>query len=85
MLKPFANRSMTLHAIPVPGHDHHAPADLVLAARAAGISAVAATDVEKALTWIGRHADRTQPPIVLIMGSLYLAGDILRRNEQPPT
>ena len=85
VLKPFANRSMTLHAIPVPGHDHHAPADLVLAARAAGISAVAATDVEKALTWIGRHADRTQPPIVLIMGSLYLAGDILRRNEQPPT
>ncbi|PSJ39702.1 bifunctional folylpolyglutamate synthase/dihydrofolate synthase [Allosphingosinicella deserti] len=84
VLKPFANRSMTLHAIPVPGHDHHAPADLVLAARAAGISAVAATDVEKALTWIGRHADRTQPPIVLIMGSLYLAGDILRRNEQRP-
>ncbi|QAY78832.1 folylpolyglutamate synthase/dihydrofolate synthase family protein [Sphingosinicella sp. BN140058] len=84
VLKPFGNRAMTLHAIPVPGHEHHAPADLVQAARGAGISAVAASDVEKALGWIGRHADRSQPPIVLIMGSLYLAGDILRRNEQPP-
>jgi dihydrofolate synthase/folylpolyglutamate synthase len=84
VLKPFANRSMTLHAIPVPAHEHHSPAHLVQTARANGISAVAAADVENALGWIGRHADRSQPPIVLIMGSLYLAGDILRRNEQPP-
>ena len=34
--------------------------------------------------WIARHADREQPPIVLIMGSLYLAGAVLRKNDQPP-
>ncbi|TFI56565.1 bifunctional folylpolyglutamate synthase/dihydrofolate synthase [Sphingomonas parva] len=84
VLKPFSNRAMTLHAVPVPDHDCHAPADLVQAARASGISAVAAEDVERALAWIGRDADRSQSPIVLIMGSLYLAGDVLRRNGQPP-
>jgi dihydrofolate synthase/folylpolyglutamate synthase len=84
VLKPFANRALTLHAVPVPGHEHHAPAALVAAAKAAGISGVAAPDVAGALKWIGRHADRARPPIVLVMGSLYLAGEVLRENGQPP-
>jgi dihydrofolate synthase/folylpolyglutamate synthase len=41
--------------------------------------------VEDALRWIHRHADRAQPPIVLIMGSLYLAGEVLRKNGQAPS
>jgi dihydrofolate synthase/folylpolyglutamate synthase len=85
VLKPFANRASTLHAIPVPGHPHHAPPELVAAARAAGIAGMAAADVSSALGWIARHADRSQPPIVLILGSLYLAGEVLRANGQPPT
>jgi dihydrofolate synthase/folylpolyglutamate synthase len=84
VLKPFAGRKLTLHAVPVPGHACHAPADLAAAARGAGIGAMAAADVEDALGWIGRHADRTRPPIVLILGSLYLAGEVLRKNGQPP-
>jgi dihydrofolate synthase/folylpolyglutamate synthase len=84
VLKPFAKRSITLHAVPVPGHAHHDPAELVLAARGAGLTAMAAADVEVALGWIGRHADRSEPPIVLILGSLYLAGEVLRANAQPP-
>ena len=40
--------------------------------------------VEDALGWIARHADRARPPIVLILGSLYLAGEVLRKNGQPP-
>ena len=43
-----------------------------------------ARDAEDALSWIARHADRAAPPIVLILGSLYLAGAILRKNAQPP-
>jgi dihydrofolate synthase/folylpolyglutamate synthase len=43
-----------------------------------------AADVREAIGWIARHADRAQPPIVLILGSLYLAGEVLRENEQPP-
>jgi dihydrofolate synthase/folylpolyglutamate synthase len=85
VLKPFANRAATLHAVAVPGHPHHAPAILAAAARSAGLSALAAADVESALGWIARHADRERPPIVLILGSLYLAGEVLRSNGQAPT
>jgi dihydrofolate synthase/folylpolyglutamate synthase len=85
VLKPFSGRSATVHAVPVPGHAHHAPAELVGTAQAAGLNALPANDVADALNWIGRHADRAQPPAVLILGSLYLAGEVLRANEQLPT
>lgn len=84
VLKPFANRAATLHAVPVPGHPHHPPPELAAAARAGGLSALIGADVEAALGWIARHADRGQPPIVLVMGSLYLAGEVLRANGQAP-
>ena len=84
VLKPFAGRSGTLHAVPVPGHEHHAPADLAAAARAAGLNGLAASDVAGALGWIARHAERGEQPIVLILGSLYLAGEVLRANGQAP-
>jgi dihydrofolate synthase / folylpolyglutamate synthase len=85
VLKPFANRAATLHAVPVPGHPHHAPADLAAAARGAGLTSLAAADVQAGIDWIARHADRDRQPIVLIMGSLYLAGEVLRTNGQAPT
>jgi dihydrofolate synthase/folylpolyglutamate synthase len=84
VLKPFRNRSLTLHAVPVEGHAHHPPAALAALARDEGMTAIPATGVEDALGWIARHADRTRPPIVLILGSLYLAGEILRKNGQAP-
>ncbi len=85
VLKPFRGRAVTLHAIPIEGHAHHAPAALAAAAKEQGITAMTARNVEDALGWIARHADRAAPPIVLILGSLYLAGDILRKNGQPPS
>ena len=84
VLKPFAGRDLTLHAVPVPGHACHAPADLVRIAKANGLAAMNAENVPAALAWIGRHADRAAPPIVLIMGSLYLAGEVLKANGQVP-
>ena len=84
VLKPFRGRAVTLHAIPIEGHAHHAPAALTAVAREQGITALTARDVEHALGWIARHADRATPPIVLILGSLYLAGEILRKNGQAP-
>jgi dihydrofolate synthase/folylpolyglutamate synthase len=84
VLKPFANRAATLHAVPVPGHPHHAPAALAALARGAGLGSLTAADVDSALGWIARHADRGRPPIVLILGSLYLAGEVLRANGQMP-
>lgn len=85
VLKPFRGRSVTLHTIPVERHAHHSPAALVAVAKEAGITALPAAGLEDALDWIARHADRAQPPIVLILGSLYLAGEVLRKNGQPPS
>jgi dihydrofolate synthase/folylpolyglutamate synthase len=84
VLKPFAGRDLTLHAVRVPGHACHAPADLVRIAKANGLAAMNAENVPAALAWIGRHADRAAPPVVLIMGSLYLAGEVLKANGQLP-
>jgi dihydrofolate synthase/folylpolyglutamate synthase len=84
VLKPFRNRSVTIHTVPIPGHVHHSPAALAAAAREEGITSLPATGFADALGWIGRHADRAAPPIVLILGSLYLAGEVLKANGQEP-
>ncbi|MDB5697418.1 MAG: bifunctional folylpolyglutamate synthase/dihydrofolate synthase [Alphaproteobacteria bacterium] len=84
LLKPFRNRSITVHAVPVPGHGHHPPAALAAKAQESGLTALTAASPEDALSWIARHADRGQPPIVLILGSLYLAGEVLAKNDQIP-
>ena len=85
VLKPFGNRAITLHAVPVENHPFHAPTTLAGIARELGINAMTAGGVENALGWIARHADRAQPPIVLVMGSLYLAGEVLAKNGQLPS
>jgi dihydrofolate synthase/folylpolyglutamate synthase len=84
VLKPFAGRDLTVHAVSVPGHACHAPAELARIAKANGLAAMSAESVPAALAWIGRHADRAAPPVVLIMGSLYLAGEVLKANGQAP-
>jgi dihydrofolate synthase/folylpolyglutamate synthase len=85
VLKPFRSRAATVHTVPVEGHAHHSPSALAALSAEAGLRAAPAADVESALRWIARHADRTQPPIVLILGSLYLAGQVLRKNDQLPS
>jgi dihydrofolate synthase/folylpolyglutamate synthase len=85
VLQPFRGRDLTVHTIPVPGHEHHSPEALAAIAREAGLSALPAADAEDALTWIARHADREHPPIVLILGSLYLAGEVLKANGEVPS
>ena len=84
VLRAFAGRHATLHAVPVPGHEHHAPVELAAMAKHVGLTALPAADVADALGWIGRHADRAEPPYVLVLGSLYLAGEVLRDNGQLP-
>ena len=84
VLKPFSGRTATVHAVPVPGHAHHRPTQLAAAARASGLVGMAAAAPPDALDWIARHADRANPPVVLIAGSLYLAGEMLAFNETPP-
>ncbi|MGQ0588509.1 MAG: bifunctional folylpolyglutamate synthase/dihydrofolate synthase [Sphingosinicella sp.] len=85
VLRPFRDRRITLHAIPVAEHEHHPPASLAATARDAGLIAMTANGVEDALGWIARHADPAHPPIVLILGSLYLAGEVLSANGEAPS
>ncbi len=73
-----------VHPVPVPAHDHHAPDALADVARAAGLEARPAATVAEALRVIADSADKGRPPVVLIVGSLYLAGAVLAENGTPP-
>ncbi len=81
-LKPFAGNATAVYAVPIAGHAHHAPDDLARVARESGIPGQASTDVASALVEIARGADRARPPVVLVTGSLYLAGETLAENGQ---
>lgn len=67
------------HMVPVPGHEHHDPETLAETARLAGFQAVPAPTVEGALATIAGGGG-TVPPLVLVGGSLYLAGTVLAAN-----
>lgn len=80
-LAPFGGIASSIHAVPIPGHDHHSPAKIVKAASILGIDARTADSVETALRELGAGSDRSS---VLIGGSLYLAGTVLAANGTPP-
>jgi len=84
VLKAFAGQVANILTVPIPDHAHHLPEALAAAAREAGFAARPAASFEDALDWIARHADPANPPVVLIGGSLYLAGLVLETNGTPP-
>jgi dihydrofolate synthase / folylpolyglutamate synthase len=65
----------SITVVPVPGHEHHS-AD----AFQSGLTVRSANDVEEALILLAPE----KPELVLIAGSLYLAGEVLRANGQVP-
>ena len=82
-LAPFAAAIDTLIAVPVEGHAHHAPRSLAGLAASVGVArAREAPSVEAALIELSRTDE--PPSAVLIAGSLYLAGEVLRANDEPP-
>jgi dihydrofolate synthase/folylpolyglutamate synthase len=77
-MTPLAAHVSRLHAVSIPGEKNTLPADTTRdAARAAGIDAVAAASVAEALAEIAAIDPQAR---VLICGSLYLAGSVLREN-----
>ena len=83
-LKNFAGLARRVVAVPVPHQEKSFPADVIAeAARAVGIPAQSAGDLETALEAIGRFGLEPAPRI-LIAGSLYLAGAVLSANGTPP-
>ena len=83
-LRPFAGLAQELIAVPVTGEQAGRPPEQVTAAaEAVGIAAATCTGVEPALRFLAAR-DWTVPPRILIAGSLYLAGEVLRLNGTPP-
>lgn len=77
-LKPLAPQVASLTAVDIPGEINALPAaDIAATARAAGIEVQTAGSVAEALTTIAAAAPGAR---VLICGSLYLAGSVLREN-----
>lgn len=82
-LTPFAGLARAIATVPIGGHESFTPDELVGIAREAGIEAFATERVEEALDRIAA-IDPSNPPRVLICGSLYLAGRVLDLNGTPP-
>jgi dihydrofolate synthase / folylpolyglutamate synthase len=77
-LRPLAMHAASFTAVPIPGNDTaFAPKDLAAAATAAGHKNVSV--VEDVATAI-KHIPAAARARVLICGSLYLAGEVLREN-----
>ena len=77
-LRPMAAQVSSLYAVSIPGESNTLPAEVTRdAALAAGMQATIASSVLDALTTIAATAPNAR---VLICGSLYLAGSVLREN-----
>ncbi len=72
LLDPLGDKVLSLTVVPVPDHDCHPP-------EAFGPDALSASDLEEALLTLPSD-DRP----ILIAGSLYLAGEALRLNDEIP-
>jgi dihydrofolate synthase / folylpolyglutamate synthase len=77
-MTPLAPHVRRLHAVSIPGEKNTLPAEVTRdAALSAGIEAVTAGSVAEALSEIAATSPEAR---VLISGSLYLAGSVLREN-----
>jgi len=77
-MAPLAPQVTRLHAVSIPGEKNTLPAEVTRdAARSAGIEAVTAASVAEAVAAIVASDPEAR---ILICGSLYLAGSILREN-----
>ena len=83
-LRNFAGLVRRLIAVPVPGAEKSVrPEKLADTARGIGISATSRDTLAEAFEAV-RKLDLDPPPRILITGSLYLAGDVLRENGTIP-
>jgi len=83
-LRNFTGLARRMVAIPVPGVEKSMSAqDLADCARGIGLSATSRDTIAEALEAV-RKLDLDPPPRVLITGSLYLAGEVLKQNGTLP-
>ena len=83
-LANFAGLTRHIIAVPIPDVDNAmAPVRLADAARVLGMRVEVAASVEAGLSALARLAYEV-PPRILITGSLYFAGHVLKINGSPP-
>jgi dihydrofolate synthase / folylpolyglutamate synthase len=83
-LRNFTGLARRMIAVPVPGAEKGLPAETVAdCARSIGLPSTSRDNLDEALEAV-RKLDLDPPPRILITGSLYLAGDVLRENGTPP-
>ncbi len=83
-LRNFAGLARRVIAVPVPGAEKGLSAEAVAdAARKIGLQATSRDNLNGALDAV-RKLDLEPPPRILITGSLYLAGEVLRLNGTLP-
>jgi dihydrofolate synthase/folylpolyglutamate synthase len=83
-LRNFAGLARRLIAVPVPGAEKGMTSEAVAdIARTIGISATSRDNLVEAFD-AARKLDLDPPPRILITGSLYLAGEVLRENGTLP-
>jgi dihydrofolate synthase/folylpolyglutamate synthase len=83
-LRNFTGLARRMIAVPVPGSEKSVPAEaLADTARGIGLSATSRDNIAEAFEAV-RKLDLDPPPRVLITGSLYLAGEVLKQNGTLP-
>jgi len=84
VLGPLAPLVRRAEVVPLPGHAHHDPRDVAMFAQSdLGLRhCYPAFTLDQALERLAADPDAT--PTLVIAGSLYLAGDVLRRNGELP-
>ncbi len=84
--RPFAGLARRAMTVPVPGSDAGIdPEQLAAIAKAADVPAAPFKTVRAALDWLrADFGEETPPPRILISGSLYLAGEVLKQNGPLP-
>jgi dihydrofolate synthase/folylpolyglutamate synthase len=83
--RPFGGLLRHVFTVPIHGgHDSRTPEDLAETARAAGLSAEPIESVEAALGLLARDWRFEPAPRILVCGSLYLAGEVLKANGTLP-
>src|SRR5262249_9639008 len=84
VLRNFTGLARRMSAVPVPGAEKGLPAGTVSeCARGVGLPSTSRDNLTEALEAV-RKLDLDPPPRILITGSLYLAGDVLRENGTYP-
>ncbi|AXK82357.1 bifunctional folylpolyglutamate synthase/dihydrofolate synthase [Pseudolabrys taiwanensis] len=84
-LRNFTGLARRMIAVPIPGADKPLTAEAVAdCARNIGLPATSRDNLSEALDAV-RKLDLEPPPRILITGSLYLAGDVLRENGTLPS